>query len=286
MGWGTMVHLAQVLAQVWAEPVAEARASVQAQPSAAVDETGWRERRPRAWLWGRITAGGAVLVIRLSRRGQVTRALLGERCWGWLVTDRWRAYHWYPTWRRQPCWVHLLRDIAAMMERGGPSQALGEALRVQVHQMFHWWHGVRDGTLAHASFASHMRPIRRTVERLLEAGQRCGVPKMEGTCRDILKRRQAWWTFVRHAGVEPTNNAVERAMRPGVRWRKGSFGTHSPEGCRFVEAMMTVVATLTQQHSHVLDYVTATCEAALQGNPAPSLLPTLDHLHDLMRPAA
>jgi hypothetical protein len=87
-----MVHLAQVLAQVWAEPVAEARASVQAQPSAAVDETGWRERRPRAWLWGRITAGGAVLVIRLSRRGQVTRALLGERCWGWLVTDRWRAY--------------------------------------------------------------------------------------------------------------------------------------------------------------------------------------------------
>jgi transposase len=162
-----------------------------------------------------------------------------------------------------------------MMERGGPSQALGEALRVQVHQMFHWWHRVRDGTLAHASFASHMRPIRRTVERLLEAGQRCGVPKMEGTCRDILKRRQDWWTFVRHAGVEPTNNAVERAMRPGVLWRKGSFGTHSPEGCRFVEAMMTVVATLTQQHRHVLDYVTATCEAALQGNPAPSLLPPL-----------
>jgi Transposase IS66 family len=117
-------------------------------------------------------------------------------------------------------WAHLVRDIAAMTERGGPSQALGEALQVQVCQMFHWWHRVRDGTLAHASFASYMRPIRREVERLLEAGQVCGVPKTEGTCREILKRRQALWTFVRHAGVEPTNNAAEvRSVdqKPSVR---------------------------------------------------------------------
>jgi transposase len=173
-----------------------------------------------------------------------------------------------------------------MTERGGPSQALGEALQVQVCQMFHWWHRVRDRTLAPASFASYMRPIRREVERLLEAGQVCGVPKTEGTCREVLKRRQALWTFVRHEGVEPTNNVAERAIRPGVLWRKGSFGTHSPEGSRFVEAIMTVVATLKQQHRNVLDYVTAACEAALRGELAPSLLPTLDHLHDLMRPAA
>ena len=91
---------------------------------------------------------------------------------------------------------------------------------------------------------------------------------------------------MRHEGVEPTNNAAERAIRPGVLWRKGSFGTQSPEGSRFVEAMMTVVATLKQQHRHVLDYVTAACEAALCGEPAPSLLPTLDALNQVMRPAA
>jgi transposase len=79
---------------------------------------------------------------------------------------------------------------------------------------------------------------------------------------------------------------AERAIRPGVLWRKGSVGTHSPEGSRFVEAIMTVVATLKPQHRNVLDYVTAACEAALRDEPAPSLLPTLDHLHDLMRPAA
>ena len=159
----------------------------------------------------------------------------------------------------------------------GPSREIGEALRAQARQMFQWWHRVREGTLAHASFASYMWPIRQEVERLLEAGQTCGVPKTEGTCREILKLRQALWTFVRHAGVEPTNNAAERAIRPGVLWRKGSFGTQSPEGSRFVEAMMTVVATLKQQHRNVLDYLTAACEAALRGQPAPSLLPTPAH---------
>jgi transposase len=286
LGLGTIANLEQVTTQAVAAPVAEARAYVQTQPTAYVDETGWREGQHRAWLWTVVTAGVTVFAVRWSRSSQVAHELLGERFWGWLVTDRWSAYSWYPCWRRQLCWAHLARDIEAMVARGGPSQVIGEALQAQVRQMLHWWHRVRDGTLAQASFAHYMRPIRREIERLLEAGHTCGVPKTEGTCRDILKRRQALWTFVRHAGVDPTNNAAERAIRPGVLWRKGSFGTHSPEGSRFVEAMMTVVATLKQQHRPVLDYLTAACEAALRGEVAPSLLPTPAALEQLLRSAA
>ena len=102
------------------------------------------------------------------------------------------------------------------------------------------------------------------------------MPKTAGTCRDILKRREALWTFVRVDNVEPTNNTAERALRPGVLWRKGSFGTQSIEGSRFVESMMTVVATLKQQQHSVLDYHTAAYEAALRGAAAPSLLPIMD----------
>jgi transposase len=105
-------------------------------------------------------------------------------------------------------------------------------------------------------------------------------------CLFDRKLRQALWTFVRHERVEPTNNAAERAIRPGALWRKGSFGTHSPEGSRFVEAMMTAVATLKQQHRNVLAFLTAACEATLRGHPAPSLRPTSDHLSALLRPAA
>jgi transposase len=286
LGGGTVANLEQATVQAVAEPVAEARAYVQAQPAAYLDETGWREGPQRAWLWTAVTAGVTVFVVRLSRSARVAQELLGAQLWGYLVTDRWSAYTWYPTWRRQLCWAHLLRDIEAMIERGGRSRELGEALRAQIRQTFHWWHRVRDGTLAHASFVSYMWPVRHAVERLLEEGQTCGVPKTEGACREILKRRQALWTFVRHPEVEPTNNMAERAIRPGVLWRKGSFGTQSAAGSRFVESMMTVVATLKQQHRPVLDYLTAACEAALHGDPAPALLPTPTKLEQLMQPAA
>ena len=101
----------------------------------------------------------------------------------------------------------------------------------------------------HAQFRVAMRPIRRAVARWLKAGQTCGVAKTEGVCREVLKVYDALWTFVRVEGVEPTNNAAERAIRPGVLWRKGSFGTQSAQGSRFVEAMMTVVATLRKFYS-------------------------------------
>ena len=39
------------------------------------------------------------------------------------------------------------------------------------------------------------------------------------------------------------------------------------------KAMLTVVATLKQQHRNPLDYLTAVCEAALRDEAAPSLLP-------------
>jgi hypothetical protein len=86
-------------------------------------------------------------------------------------------------------------------------------------------------------------------------------------------------------GSDPLTES-NRAIRPGVLWRKGSFGTQGAEGSCFVETMMTVVATLKQQHRHALDYLTAACEAALYGLPAPSLIPTPDDLKHFIRPAA
>jgi transposase len=270
---GTIPHLEQAAVQAVATPVAEAQAYIRAQPRAHLDETGWRQGRTRAWLWVAVTTWVTVFAVRLSRGAKVAQDLLGERFCGILVTDRWSAYSWYPTRWRQVCWAHLLRDFEAMIERGGRSQEIGERLREQARQMFHAWHRVRDGSLTHAEFRGAMRPIRRAVARGLKAGQTWGVAKTEGVCREVLKVYDALWTFVRVEGVEPTNNAAERAIRPGVLWRKGSFGTQSAQGSRFVEAMMTVVATLKQQHRHVLTYMTDACQAANTGMPAPSLLP-------------
>jgi transposase len=274
MSVGTISQLEQAPTVALAAPVEEARTFVHAQAVTHLDETSWRQGGKRAWLWVAVASWVTVFLVRLSRGGQVARERLGERFTGILVTDRYSAYNWYPVRWRQLCWAHLLRDFEAMRARGGASEAIGEALLVQAHQMFTWWHRVREGTLKRSTFRSYMSPLRREVERLLEAGRRCGVPKTAGTCRDILKRREALWTFVQVDGVEPTNNTAERSLRPGVLWRKGSGGTQSAAGSRFVESMLTVVSTLKQQQRNVLAYLTAVCEATLRGEAAPSLLPT------------
>ena len=274
MSVGTISQSEKATTAVVAAPVAEARAYVHEQSVAHLDETSWRQGDKRAWLWVAVTSLVTVFLVRLSRGGQVARELIGERFTGILVTDRYSAYNWYPVRWRQLCWAHLLRDFEAIRGRGGDAEEIGSALLTQAHQMFHWWHRVRAGTLQRATFRTYMTSVRREVERLLVLGSQCGEAKTAGTCQALWKQRQALWTFVQVAGVEPTNNAAERAIRPGVLWRKGSFGTQSEAGSRFVASMMTVVTTLQQQQRPVLAYLTAAHAAALRGEAAPSLLPT------------
>ena len=200
------------------------------------------------------------------------QALLGAFA-GILTSDRWTAYTRWPLRDRQLCWAHLRRHFAAFAERPDPAGRRGRALLAETDQLFAWWHRVRDGTLARATFRGYVRPLRQRVEALLWLGSRDPHAPTAATCREILALAPALWTFVRVAGVEPTNNAAERALRPGVLWRKGSFGSHSSAGSRFTERMLTVAATLKQQRRNIVDYVALACAAALQGNPAPSLLP-------------
>ena len=92
------------------------------------------------------------------------------------------------------------------------------------------------------------------------------------TCRELYEHRRWLWTFLRHEGVEPTNNAGERSLRHAVIWRKLSFGTQSAGGSRFVETMLTVIETCRQQGRNVFSFLTAAVEAHLAHQPAPLLL--------------
>jgi transposase len=271
---GSVPALEQRTSEAISEPVEEAREYVQTQPVVNMDETGWREANRRAWLWVAATTLVTVFLIRLSRGGQVAREMLGETFQGIVGSDRWSAYNWLSTLLRQLCWAHLIRNFQAFVERGDESQRIGEALLAQADSMFQGWHEVEEGTMSRATFQEQMRAVRHEVGELLRQGAACDHSKTAGTCRDILKREEALWTFVRVEGVEPTNNLAERQIRPNVLWRRSSFGTQSEAGSRFAERIMTVVATLKQQNRNVLDYLTEACDAANWGRQAPSLLPT------------
>ena len=274
MSVGAVIGCQQSASGAVAVPVEDARTYVKQQPVKHADETGWREGadRSRAWLWTVVTTHVVVFMIHARRNAEAAKELLGK--WrGILVTDRHGAYHWWPNCRRQFCWAHLKRDIQAIVERGGESGRIGKEMLGEIERMFTWWHRLRDGTLARSTFRVYMLTLQRRFERLLGEGAQASHAKTSKTCAMLLKRRDALWTFVYFEGVEPTNNGAEQAVRHGVIIRKISYGTHSQEGSRFVERMLTVHATLRRQQRNILDFMRAACSAALRRQPAPSLLP-------------
>ena len=74
-------------------------------------------------------------------------------------------------------------------------------------------------------------------------------------------------------GRAPTNHAAERPLRQAGQWRKGSSGTQSEKGSRFVAHILTVVASCRQPGRKVLASLTACCQAFYAGQVGPSLLP-------------
>lgn len=252
--------------------VQELRAYVRTQP-ANVDETGWWQRQQRGWLWTVVTRTATVFVVALSRAGTVARELVDPSAGQVITTDRYRGYLWLPLRQRQVCWAHLVRDFQAMADRANVGSAIGEELLCCAEDLFTWWYRVRDGTLSRSTFERYAAELRPWVRSQLEAGSACACGKTAGTCQEILAIEPALWTFARVEGIEPTNNAAERALRHAVLWRKTSYGTESEAGSRFVGNILTVVATCRQQGRNVLECLTACCRASLRGTRPDSLVP-------------
>lgn len=272
---GMVCKLERQSAEALEAPYNELAVSVHQADVVNLDETSWREDRRKVWLWATVTKLVTVFTIAAHRSRDVASALLGGREDQVVGSDRYSVYEYIVAYWRQVCWSHLMRDFQAMIDRGGAGQGIGERLLALSKRLFRHWHRVRDGTLTWLAFQERMRRLRREVKQALEDGSRCGCAKTGATCFEILKVEEGLWTFARVRAVEPTNNVAERAMRHAVIWRKISGGTDSTTGSRFVERMLTVVASCRQQGRSVLDYLTSCFEAARCDQAAPSLLPVM-----------
>jgi len=252
-------------------PVEELREHVRAADSAHIDETSWWQGRVRVRLWTAVTTMVTAFTIAPSRGAEVAREILGAAAAKVVISDRLKSYNWIR--RRQFCWAHLRRDFQAMIDRGGESAEVGRRLLEHSDRLVEWWYKVRDGTMARNTSRSKVAVMRFSFRDDLRRGVDCGCAKTAGTCRELLAAEAHLWTFVRVEGIEPTNNEAERSLRHAVLYRQTSGGTDSEAGSRFVERILTVVATCRQQKINVLDYLTRCYQAHLDGQPAPSLLP-------------
>jgi transposase len=236
-----------------------------------IDETTWREGNKPAYLWAAVAPLAALFRIAKGRTAEVAQQMLGKHYAGVAACDRLKSYWWIE--RLQWCWAHWRRDFQAMIDRGGPGQAIGQALLEQSNRLFHLWHLWRDGKLSRAQLQKAMRPLREAVKRPLQRGKKSRCGKTAGTCQELLGHEEWLWTFVAVEGVEPTNNEAERSARHGVLWRKTSGGTDSAAGSRFVERVLTVVETCRRQGRKVLDYLSACIETWRHDRDPPCLVP-------------
>lgn len=263
-------------------PVAEEALLYTRGHPANVDETGWKQGHTRAWLWVAVTTLVVTFLIRRTRgrsafddlRGGSTRV---------HTTDRYPVYTHLNKHKRQLCWAHLRRDFQAMIDRAGAGPVIGTPLLGCAARLFACWYRVRDGTLSRSTFRSvYVPPLRRQVREWLRTGAACGCAKTAAVCRELLTVEASLWTFARAVGVEPTNNAAEREVRHAVCWRKTSFGTASEQGSRFVERILTVIASCRRQRRNVLDFLTTAVTAHRTGANAPTLIPAKSQQREMV----
>jgi transposase len=267
---GMIPKLERRAAEVLAPVVAEVAAAIVAAPSAHIDETSWSEANEKAWLWVGQTGDLTTFTIADNRGADVARSILGTDEEKVVVSDRFPSYDWIV--ENQFFWSHLRRDFQAMIDRRDEGSEIGSELLGSSDRLFHWWHKYRDGEMAWSTFLGYAQPIRWGVLQALSRGAACASEKTATTCRSLLEGEEHLWAFLRVRGIEPTNNAAERALRHAVLWRKMSGGTASEWGSRFVERILSVVATCRQRGRNVLEFLTECFRAGLAGAPSPMLL--------------
>lgn len=253
-------------------PYEELQQALSTQEQVHMDESPTKEANQKAWLWTAVAPLFAVFAIFPSRAGKAVGSLLSEAFAGIVNCDRAKMY--WQAKRLQWCWAHLKRDIQALIDHPDARvKRLGYDLMRQVKLMFQHWRDYRSGDISWTTFRRRMKPVRDAVNALLLRGVFSGHDRLVGMCRELYDHREWLWTFVDHQGVEPTNNAAERALRHAVIWRKLSFGTQSSSGSRFVERMLTAIETCRLQKRSIFTYLTAAVEAHLAKREVPSLLP-------------
>lgn len=274
MSLGGLSNCEAQLTCVLEQPYNEVAQHVRVQQAAHADETGWpRGNRQKGWLWTLCCSTAAFFMVHAQRGQDAAQKLLGTFA-GILHCDRWSGYNRFGG-LRQLCWAHLKRDFQALSERKGTMGQIGEELFQLAKYILSLRKRVRDGTLTWQTFQRRMEPLMKQTEKLLADGANCGQ-SLSGRCRRIFNQRQYLWTFVQDARVEPTNNLAERVVRQGVLWRKGSFGTQSERGERYVERILTVCATCRLQGQSVIEYLRSICYCHLNDIAIPSLINPAD----------
>jgi transposase len=271
---GAVDAICQRAALALREPHERLLGGVLSCPALNIDETGWFTAHERRTLWTAVTPEAAIFRIAEDRHRDRLEELLGKDFGGIVSSDRWWAYETIDAASRQACWSHLDRDF--VFHAAGvilKQKQFGEAGLALTKRLFE----------ARRAFGEHqdrgrlvreMAPIQAELHKLLEhAARKSTYTRFHRRfAKNLIKIWPALWTFVTVEGVEPTNNAAERALRGSVIYRKLSHGTQSDDGERFIERALSASVTCRQQGRSLFAYIHELIIAHARGDPLPALV--------------
>jgi transposase len=269
------VKIQNLVSDALSEPYCQLQTELANQSQLYVDESPTKQHKAKAWLWVAVAPMFAVFGIFANRSRESLVALIGDYSKIILNCDRAEMYLDGP--RLQWCWAHLTRDIQSPIDsRYKQVKRLGHDLMRQERLLFEYWQRYKRAEVNWKAFRRLASPVRKEFNSLLLRGSYSGNAKLIGFCDEILPRKDHLWTFLNAEGIEPTNNAAERALRSAVILRKLSFGTQNSQGSRYIERILSVSETCRLQKRNAYEYLIGVMKAKFAGETAPSLLPLIE----------
>ena len=265
-----------------AAPYAELATALRQEAVLNVDETGHRTNGDKRWLWTFVARAFVVYRIAASRGSDVLQTVLGSTFAGILGSDRLPTYLKYVAGQRQFCWAHITRNVLSALDLATTPAATRfcrEALALD-RRLFRLWHRfrgdphARGAPLTRAQLIDKVLPIEKRLFALGARHLNAANADVRNLAVAFFVHNPHYFTFVHEEGVEPTNNAAERALRTAVQWRKIMFGNRSNDGERAVERLLTITRTCRLQQISALVYLTAAITAHRRHQRVASLLRT------------
>ena len=105
------------------------------------------------------------------------------------------------------------------------------------------------------TFAEAAAAIEYRLDELINAHQSDAIDDRGRMARHLNKHRARLLPFLYDERIEPTNNAAERGLRPGVITRKVGGCNRSDEGANAHAVLASIGATCRQRGVPVLDFL-------------------------------
>ena len=270
---GMLSKVIQKTAQALQQPYEHLRARLPQEPALGIDETGHHDNGKLHWTWCLQTPRYSVFHIDRSRGSKVLRKLLGRHYQGIVNCDYYSSYLKFARLfrvRMQYCLAHLIRELRFVAKQTLRKVARWAHILLKLlRKMFQYLHR-RDSTTP----ATLRAGLARLREEFLRWVRR---PPDHRLARKLERRFRAaraehYFRFIDEPGIEPTNNATERALRRVVIDRKVTQGTCGHAGMRWCERSWTAVATCIKQNRNVLNYLHQALRAHWLCQPAPKLV--------------